>query len=150
MILCCDKDKTGDILLLWIDQRCFGRLCAAAVCRRGSLSSLRVLDLSYNDSVADDGWSAVFAAGGLASLEDLDLSLRPSASASCSAWLPALIHALPQMPALTRLALQRWTATSQERRRLIHGTKTRALLVDWDSDTTDSTFQSSGHDTPEE
>uniref|UniRef100_H2LBW5 Leucine rich repeat containing 31 n=1 Tax=Oryzias latipes TaxID=8090 RepID=H2LBW5_ORYLA len=93
----------------------------AAVCRRGSLSSLRVLDLSYNDSVADDGWSAVFAAGGLASLEDLDLSLRPSASASCSAWLPALIHALPQMPALTRLALQRWTATSQERRRLIHG-----------------------------
>ncbi|XP_011486939.1 leucine-rich repeat-containing protein 31 isoform X2 [Oryzias latipes] len=122
----------------------------AAVCRRGSLSSLRVLDLSYNDSVADDGWSAVFAAGGLASLEDLDLSLRPSASASCSAWLPALIHALPQMPALTRLALQRWTATSQERRRLIHGTKTRALLVDWDSDTTDSTFQSSGHDTPEE
>uniref|UniRef100_A0A3P9M7L3 Leucine rich repeat containing 31 n=1 Tax=Oryzias latipes TaxID=8090 RepID=A0A3P9M7L3_ORYLA len=122
----------------------------AAVCRRGSLSSLRVLDLSYNDSVADDGWSALFAAGGLASLEDLDLSLRPSASASCSAWLPTLIHALPQMPALTRLALQRWTATSQERRRLSHGTKTRALLVDWDSDTTDSTFQSSGHDTPEE
>uniref|UniRef100_A0A3B3CKR8 Leucine-rich repeat-containing protein 31-like n=1 Tax=Oryzias melastigma TaxID=30732 RepID=A0A3B3CKR8_ORYME len=90
----------------------------AAVCRRGSLSSLRVLDLSYNGSVADDGWSAVLAAGGLASLEDLDLSLRPSASASCSAWLPVLIRALPQMPALTRLALQRWTATSQERRRL--------------------------------
>uniref|UniRef100_A0A8C7XQL5 Leucine-rich repeat-containing protein 31 n=1 Tax=Oryzias sinensis TaxID=183150 RepID=A0A8C7XQL5_9TELE len=122
----------------------------AAVCRRGSLSSLRVLDLSYNDSVADDGWSAVFAAGGLASLEDLDLSLRPSASASCSTWLPALIHALPQMPALTRLALQRWTATSQERQRLSHGTKTRALLVDWDSNATDSMFQSSGHDTPEE
>ncbi|XP_024148463.1 leucine-rich repeat-containing protein 31 [Oryzias melastigma] len=122
----------------------------AAVCRRGSLSSLRVLDLSYNGSVADDGWSAVLAAGGLASLEDLDLSLRPSASASCSAWLPVLIRALPQMPALTRLALQRWTATSQERRRLSHGTKNRALLVEWDSDVTDSTLQSSGHDTPEE
>ncbi|RVE59152.1 hypothetical protein OJAV_G00201160 [Oryzias javanicus] len=122
----------------------------AAVCRRGSLSSLRVLDLSYNGSVADDGWSAVLAAGGLASLEDLDLSLRPSASASCSAWLPVLIRGLPQMPALTRLALQRWTATSQERRRLGRGTKSRALLVEWDSDITDSRRQSSSHDTPEE
>uniref|UniRef100_A0A8D0AZR2 Leucine rich repeat containing 31 n=1 Tax=Sander lucioperca TaxID=283035 RepID=A0A8D0AZR2_SANLU len=79
----------------------------AAVCRRGCLSSLRLLDLSYNGSVGDDGWTALLAAGGLGSLEEADLSLRPSSCAPCSAWLPALLGALPRLPALTRLALQR-------------------------------------------
>uniref|UniRef100_A0A669CS65 Leucine rich repeat containing 31 n=1 Tax=Oreochromis niloticus TaxID=8128 RepID=A0A669CS65_ORENI len=57
----------------------------AAVCRRGCLSSLRALDLSYNSLVGDDGWCSLFAAGGLGSLEDVDVSLRPLTSAPCSA-----------------------------------------------------------------
>uniref|UniRef100_A0A7N8X903 Leucine rich repeat containing 31 n=1 Tax=Mastacembelus armatus TaxID=205130 RepID=A0A7N8X903_9TELE len=64
----------------------------AAVCRRGCLSSLRVLDVSYNGFVGDDGWSALFAAGGLGSLEDIDLSLRPSTSASCAVWFHKHLH----------------------------------------------------------
>uniref|UniRef100_A0A3Q2D4F2 Leucine rich repeat containing 31 n=1 Tax=Cyprinodon variegatus TaxID=28743 RepID=A0A3Q2D4F2_CYPVA len=88
----------------------------ADVCRRGSVSSLRVLDLSYNSSVGDAGWAALFAAGGLGLLEEADVSLRPMTSAPCSAWLPALLGSLPRMPALARLAMQRWTVGSQEGR----------------------------------
>uniref|UniRef100_A0A3Q3JVN0 Leucine rich repeat containing 31 n=1 Tax=Monopterus albus TaxID=43700 RepID=A0A3Q3JVN0_MONAL len=106
----------------------------AAVCRRGCLSSLRVLDLSYNGSVGDEGWSALFAAGGLGSLEDVDLSLRPLTSASCSVWLPALLCALPQLPALTRL---RWAIGSQEREQLQHRLRNRSILLEWDPDSID-------------
>ncbi|XP_026027549.1 leucine-rich repeat-containing protein 31-like isoform X2 [Astatotilapia calliptera] len=74
----------------------------AAVCRRGCLSSLRALDLSYNSLVGDNGWCSLFAAGGLGSLEDVDVSLRPSTSAPCSAWLPALLRALLASGGLTR------------------------------------------------
>ncbi|XP_018534715.1 LOW QUALITY PROTEIN: leucine-rich repeat-containing protein 31 [Lates calcarifer] len=105
----------------------------AAVCRRGCLSSLRLLDLSYNGSVGDDGWSALFAAGGLGSLEDVDLSLRPLTSACCSAWLPALLRALPRLPALTRLAVQRWTFGSQDRQQLNHCLRKRNVLLEWDT-----------------
>ncbi|XP_040921612.1 leucine-rich repeat-containing protein 31 isoform X2 [Toxotes jaculatrix] len=124
----------------------------AAVCRRGCLSSLRVLDLSYNGSVGDDGWSALFSAGGLGSLEDVDLSLRPSTSASCSAWLPALLCALPRLPALARLAVQRWTIGSQDRQQLNHCLRKRNVLLEWDSDIKDETlsFKPTNQESPEE
>uniref|UniRef100_A0A669DG21 Leucine rich repeat containing 31 n=1 Tax=Oreochromis niloticus TaxID=8128 RepID=A0A669DG21_ORENI len=101
----------------------------AAVCRRGCLSSLRALDLSYNSLVGDNGWCSLFAAGGLGSLEDVDVSLRPSTSAPCSAWLPSLLRALPQMPALARLAMQRWTADCQEREQLRYCLKKRSFDI---------------------
>ncbi|KAM3592978.1 uncharacterized protein V6R79_003040 [Siganus canaliculatus] len=104
----------------------------AAVCRRGSLSSLRILDLSYNGSVGVDGWSTLFSAGGLGSLEDLDLSLRPLTSAPCSAWLPALLGALPGLAALTRLAAQRWTLSAPERQQLNHRLRKRSVVLEWD------------------
>ncbi|KAK2859870.1 hypothetical protein Q5P01_004490 [Channa striata] len=107
----------------------------ASVCRRGCLSSLRLLDLSYNGSVGDEGWAALFAAGGLGSLEEVDLSLRPSSSASCSAWMPALLCALPRLSALTRLSAQRWTIGSQDRQQLNHCLRKRSVLVEWDPDT---------------
>uniref|UniRef100_A0A3B5QCQ8 Leucine rich repeat containing 31 n=1 Tax=Xiphophorus maculatus TaxID=8083 RepID=A0A3B5QCQ8_XIPMA len=100
---------------------------AADVCRRGCVSSLRVLDLSYNDSVGDAGWAALFAAGGLGSLEEADLSLRPLTSAPCSAWLPSLLGALPRMPALVRLAMQRWSAGPQEEQQLRFSMKNRNI-----------------------
>ncbi|XP_034427619.1 leucine-rich repeat-containing protein 31 isoform X1 [Hippoglossus hippoglossus] len=124
----------------------------AVVCRRGCMSSLLVLDLSYNGSVGDDGWSALFEAGGLGSLEDVDLSLRPSTSASCSAWLPALHRALPRLPALTRLAMQRWTMGSRERQQLCHSARKRNVLLERDPDFKDaaSSCQTANQESPEE
>ncbi|XP_078136952.1 leucine-rich repeat-containing protein 31 isoform X2 [Sander vitreus] len=125
----------------------------AAVCRRGCLSSLRLLDLSYNGSVGDDGWTALLAAGGLGSLEEADLSLRPSSCAPCSAWLPALLGALPRLPALTRLALQRWTVGSWDRKQLDHCLRKRSVLLEWDPPNTDgavSSFKATNQESPEE
>lgn len=122
----------------------------ASVCRRGCLSSLRVLDLSYNGSVGDDGWFALFAAGGLGSLEDVDLSLRPSTSAPCSRWLPALLTALPRLPALTRLALRRWTMGSQDRQQLNHRLRKRSVLLEWDPPNTESAFKATSQESPED
>uniref|UniRef100_H3CG37 Leucine rich repeat containing 31 n=1 Tax=Tetraodon nigroviridis TaxID=99883 RepID=H3CG37_TETNG len=104
----------------------------AAVCRRGALSSLRLLDLSYNGSVGQEGWSGLLAAGGLAGLEELDLSLRPCSSASCSSWLPSLLRAL-RLPALTRLAAQRWTVDAQDREKLDRLLRKRSVCLEWDS-----------------
>ncbi|XP_062235169.1 leucine-rich repeat-containing protein 31 isoform X3 [Platichthys flesus] len=124
----------------------------AVVCRRGCMSSLLVLDLSYNGSVGSAGWSALFEAGGLGSLEDVDLSLRPSTSASCSAWLPALLCALPRLPALTRLAMQRWTMSSRERQQLSHSARKRNVLLELDPDSRDtaSSGQTTNQESPEE
>ncbi|XP_041669685.1 leucine-rich repeat-containing protein 31 [Cheilinus undulatus] len=124
----------------------------AAACQRGSLSSLRLLDLSYNGSTGDEGWSTLFAAGGLSSLEEVDLSLRPSTLAPSSAWLPALLCALPRLPALTRLGLQRWTMTSQERQQLNHSLRKRSVLLDWDPQSQDmmSSFKASNQENLEE
>ncbi|KAM4718190.1 leucine-rich repeat-containing protein 31 [Anableps anableps] len=122
----------------------------ADVCRRGCVSSLRVLDLSYNGSVGDAGWAALFAAGGLGSLEEADVSLRPMTSAPCSAWLPALLGALPRMPALTRLALQRWSAGSQEMQQLRYSVKNRNIRLDWDPDGSDWKTSSQEDSQPEE
>ncbi|XP_028425501.1 leucine-rich repeat-containing protein 31 [Perca flavescens] len=126
----------------------------AAVCRRGCLSSLRRLDLSYNGSVGDEGWTALWAAGGLGALEEADLSLRPSSGAPCSAWLPALLGALPRLPALTRLALQRWTAGSRDRKQLDHCLRKRSVLLEWDPPSTDGAAapfnQATNRESPEE
>lgn len=122
------------------------------MCRRGCLSSLRVLDLSYNGSVGDEGWSSLFSAGGLSSLQDVDLSLRPSTSAPCSAWLPPLLSALPRLPALTRLAVQRWTVGSQDRKKLSHCLKKRSVLLEWDPPQRDAglLFTATNQESPEE
>lgn len=114
---------------------------AAEALRRGCLSSLRVLDLSYNGSVGDDGWSAMLAAGGLGSLEELDLSLRPLSSAPCSGWLHVLLAALPRMPALARLAMWRWSAGPQERRQLEHSTRSRRVQLESDQNLTGSEWK---------
>ncbi|XP_015225557.1 PREDICTED: leucine-rich repeat-containing protein 31 isoform X1 [Cyprinodon variegatus] len=122
----------------------------ADVCRRGSVSSLRVLDLSYNSSVGDAGWAALFAAGGLGLLEEADVSLRPMTSAPCSAWLPALLGSLPRMPALARLAMQRWTVGSQEGRQLQYSVKNRNIQLEWDPEVTDGKTSGQEESQPEE
>lgn len=90
-----------------------------SACQRGALSHLKQLDLSYNGSVGDGGWTSLFEkAAALKELEELDVSLRPSASLSVSPWLPALLEALPQLSSLTRLSLQHWALSSAEREKL--------------------------------
>nr|XP_024657726.1 leucine-rich repeat-containing protein 31-like [Maylandia zebra] len=89
----------------------------AAVCRRGCLSSLRALDLSYNSLVGDNGWCSLFAAGGLGSLEDVDVSF---------ATFNLLLRAQPGCPLCSELCLKcrgagstghaEWTADCQEER----------------------------------
>ncbi len=92
---------------------------AESACQRGALSHLKQLDLSYNGSVGDGGWTSLFEkAAALKELEELDVSLRPSASLSVSPWLPALLEVLPQLSSLTRLSLQHWALSSAEREKL--------------------------------
>uniref|UniRef100_A0A1A8MU94 Leucine rich repeat containing 31 n=1 Tax=Nothobranchius pienaari TaxID=704102 RepID=A0A1A8MU94_9TELE len=118
----------------------------AEVSKHGCLSSLRVLDLSYNGTVGADGWMALFTAGGLGSLEDADLSLRPSTSAPCSTWLPALLGALPRMPALARLALRRWTVAPPERQQLTYSMKNRNVQLELDQNLTESEWKSTNQE----
>ncbi|KAJ3611323.1 hypothetical protein NHX12_021339 [Muraenolepis orangiensis] len=108
----------------------------AVTCKRGFLSSLRVLDLSYNGpAAAGEAWASLFSAGGLVSLEDMDLSLRPATSASSAAWLPSLLSSLPRLPALTHLAMLRWTLGVQAQDQLSHSLKKRDVQVEWDPPT---------------
>ncbi|CAL8313148.1 unnamed protein product [Merluccius merluccius] len=113
----------------------------AVACKRGLLSSLRVLDLSYNGPAAaagGDAWASLFSAGGLGSLEDMDLSLRPATTATSSAaWLPALLAALPRLPALTHLAMLRWTpgGGATQEQQLSHSLGKRDVRVERDPPT---------------
>jgi len=75
--------------------------------------------LSYNGSIGDGGWTSLFGkAAALKGLEELDVSLRPSAFLSVSPWLPSLLEALPHLSSLTRLSLQHWSLSSAEREKL--------------------------------
>ncbi|KAL1006544.1 hypothetical protein UPYG_G00073650 [Umbra pygmaea] len=108
----------------------------AAVCKRGLLCSLRVLDLSNNRNVEAEGWSGLLAGGGLASLEELDLSLRPLTSKPSNlTWIPALLSALPHLPALTHLSLQGWTLNTQGQEQLVHALRKRTVILELDTPT---------------
>ncbi|KAG7264966.1 hypothetical protein CRUP_034284 [Coryphaenoides rupestris] len=112
----------------------------AAVCKRGCLSSLRVLDLSYNGQAAQteaggEAWASLFSAGGLGSLEVVDLSLRPTTSATSDGWLPSLLSSLPCLPALSHLAMLRWTLGVQAQEQLNHALRKRDVHVEWDPPT---------------
>ncbi|XP_027503162.1 leucine-rich repeat-containing protein 31 isoform X1 [Corapipo altera] len=85
----------------------------------GHLSRLQKLDLSYNDSISDEGW-AVFCRGLAVSkeLSELDLSLRPSSCRDCGMWFSELLAALAQLPALAELGMQRWVLSEPQRKQL--------------------------------
>lgn len=91
----------------------------ASASQRGAFSQLTQLDLSYNSTVGDAGWAALFAeAGGLGALKELDISLRPTSYAAASPWLASLLEALPKLPSLTHVALQHWLLQQEERDKL--------------------------------
>ncbi|XP_048030188.1 leucine-rich repeat-containing protein 31 isoform X2 [Megalobrama amblycephala] len=104
-----------------------------SACQRGVLSQLKRLDLSYNGSVGDGGWTSLFGkAAGLKGLEELDVSLRPSAFLSVSPWMPALLEALPHLSSLTRLSLQHWALTSAEREKLEKVLSKKNIILECD------------------
>ncbi|XP_072546456.1 leucine-rich repeat-containing protein 31 isoform X3 [Salminus brasiliensis] len=108
-------------------------LALESACKRGALSQLKLLDLSYNGSVGDGGWVSFFGgAAGLKELQELDISLRPSASLSASPWLPALLDALPQLPSVHRLALQRWALGPGDREKLEKALSKRTIALECD------------------
>ncbi|KAL4631075.1 leucine-rich repeat-containing protein 31, partial [Arapaima gigas] len=81
----------------------------ASASKRGVLSCLQQLDLSYNHDVAEGGWAMFFQElRGLVALVELDVSLRPSVQALDPTWLPALVAAVPHLPTFRLLSMHRW------------------------------------------
>ncbi|XP_018596775.1 leucine-rich repeat-containing protein 31 [Scleropages formosus] len=91
----------------------------ASASKRGVLARMQQLDLSYNDGVAEGGWTSFFQElGGLVALVELDVSLRPSARGNPPTWLPALLAVAPHLPALRLLAMNRWVLGPRDRQAL--------------------------------
>ncbi|XP_027731512.1 leucine-rich repeat-containing protein 31 isoform X2 [Vombatus ursinus] len=81
----------------------------ASVIQTGHLTKLQQLDLSYNDSISEEGW-ATFTQNVplLKELTELDISLRPANFRECGLWFGRLLSGLTKMPMLSELGIQRW------------------------------------------
>ncbi|XP_010218343.1 PREDICTED: leucine-rich repeat-containing protein 31 [Tinamus guttatus] len=100
----------------------------------GHLARLRKLDLSYNDNISDEGWSA-FCKGlsVFRGLSELDISLRPSSCRDCGMWFSELFAALTKLPALAELGMQRWVLSEPQWKRLesFNEDNKRSVRFDW-------------------
>ncbi|KAM7013831.1 leucine-rich repeat-containing protein 31 [Passerculus sandwichensis] len=85
----------------------------------GHLARLQKLDLSYNNTISDEGW-AVFCQGlgAFKELSELDVSLSPSSCRDCGQWFGELLATLTQLPALAELAMQRWALSECQRKQM--------------------------------
>ncbi|XP_019347384.2 leucine-rich repeat-containing protein 31 isoform X3 [Alligator mississippiensis] len=91
----------------------------ALLMRTGHLAKLQKLDLSYNDTVCDEGWATFYQdLAELKELSELDVSLRPSSCRDCGMWFGKLLTALPEMPAFTELGMQRWVFSGAQQKQL--------------------------------
>uniref|UniRef100_A0A8C8SMC9 Leucine rich repeat containing 31 n=1 Tax=Pelusios castaneus TaxID=367368 RepID=A0A8C8SMC9_9SAUR len=85
----------------------------------GHLAKLQTLDLSYNDSVSDEGWATFFQGlTALRGLSELDVSLRPSSCRQCGMWLSKLLSALSELPAFAEIGMQRWALLESQQKQL--------------------------------
>ncbi|KAM9128152.1 LOW QUALITY PROTEIN: leucine-rich repeat-containing protein 31 [Pangshura tecta] len=85
----------------------------------GHLAKLQKLDLSYNDSVSDEGWATFFQdLTALKELSELDVSLRPSSCRDCGMWFSKLLTDLSKLPAFTEIGMQRWALPESQQRQL--------------------------------
>lgn len=100
---------TEDIILL------------ALVIQAGSLANLRKLNLSYNDSICEEGW-AIFCQSVrfLKELTELDISLRPSAFQECGRWFRDLLCAVTKLPKITVIGMKRWILSASQQKELNH------------------------------
>ncbi|XP_067392634.1 leucine-rich repeat-containing protein 31 [Emydura macquarii macquarii] len=85
----------------------------------GHLTKLQKLDLSYNDSVSDEGWATFFQGlTALRELSELDVSLRPSSCRDGGMWFSKLLTALSKLPAFTEIGMQRWALPESQQKQL--------------------------------
>ncbi|XP_078522205.1 leucine-rich repeat-containing protein 31 [Lissotriton helveticus] len=87
----------------------------ASLAQSGHLGKLQKLDLSYNNTISDDGWSSFFQClNMLTDLAELDFSLQPSSSQECGVWISSLLENVKKMPKLVELGMQRWAFTAAQ------------------------------------
>ncbi|XP_025232836.1 leucine-rich repeat-containing protein 31 isoform X1 [Theropithecus gelada] len=118
---------TEDVVLL--ERFCF----PASVIQTGHLAKLRKLDLSYNDSICDAGWT-MFCQNVrfLKELIELDISLRPSNFRDCGQWFRHLLCAVIKLPQITEIGMKRWIlpASQEEELECFDQDKKRSIHFD--------------------
>ncbi|XP_073530959.1 leucine-rich repeat-containing protein 31 [Phyllobates terribilis] len=91
----------------------------ASAAQNGHLERLEQLDIAYNDTVPDEGWSLFFeSVSALKNIVELDISLRPASSRECGPWFIHLLSNLVKLPKLKELGMQRWALSAAERQQL--------------------------------
>ncbi|XP_011916049.1 PREDICTED: leucine-rich repeat-containing protein 31 isoform X5 [Cercocebus atys] len=105
----------------------------ASVIQMGHLAKLRKLDLSYNDSICDAGWT-MFCQNVrfLKELIELDISLRPSNFRDCGQWFRHLLCAVIKLPQITEIGMKRWIlpASQEEELECFDQDKKRSIHFD--------------------
>lgn len=105
----------------------------ASVIQTGHLAKLRKLDLSYNDSICDAGWT-MFCQNVrfLKELIELDISLRPSNFRDCGQWFRHLLCAVIKLPQITEIGMKRWLlpASQEEELECFDQDKKRSIHFD--------------------
>ncbi|XP_025232838.1 leucine-rich repeat-containing protein 31 isoform X3 [Theropithecus gelada] len=105
----------------------------ASVIQTGHLAKLRKLDLSYNDSICDAGWT-MFCQNVrfLKELIELDISLRPSNFRDCGQWFRHLLCAVIKLPQITEIGMKRWIlpASQEEELECFDQDKKRSIHFD--------------------
>ncbi|KAM3930531.1 leucine-rich repeat-containing protein 31 [Leptodactylus fuscus] len=91
----------------------------ASAAQNGHLESLEQLDIAYNDTVPDEGWSLFFeSVAALKNIVELDISLKPASSRECGPWFIHLLSNVVKLPKLKELGMQRWALSAAERQQL--------------------------------
>ncbi|XP_040284137.1 leucine-rich repeat-containing protein 31 isoform X1 [Bufo bufo] len=91
----------------------------ASAAQNGHLERLEQLDIAYNDTVPDEGWSLFFESlPALKNIVELDISLRPASSRECGPWFIHLLSNVVKLPKLKELGMQRWALSTAERQQL--------------------------------
>ncbi|XP_075058198.1 leucine-rich repeat-containing protein 31 [Mixophyes fleayi] len=91
----------------------------ASAAQAGHLDNLQQLDLAYNDTIPDEGWSLFFeTVSALKNAVELDISLRPASTRNCGPWFIHLLSSLQQLPKLRELGMQRWLLSAGEQQQL--------------------------------
>ncbi|XP_023069292.2 leucine-rich repeat-containing protein 31 isoform X1 [Piliocolobus tephrosceles] len=105
----------------------------ASVIQTGHLAKLQKLDLSYNDSICDAGWT-MFCQNVrfLKELIELDISLRPSDFRDCGQWFRHLLCAVTKLPQITEIGMKRWIlpASQEEELECFDQDKKRSIHFD--------------------
>ncbi|XP_039616977.1 leucine-rich repeat-containing protein 31 [Polypterus senegalus] len=98
-----------------------------------NLVNLKQLDLTYNDTVEDEGWDHFFKnANTLKDLTELDISLRPSTRRDCTPWFSSLKTFLTGTSALRELGLHRWLLSGLQSASLETISKSHNIKVHFD------------------